>query len=57
MFLSNSRYQEIEQQNFPYVSQLSFEQKCFYLTLRCVIRHESYRIAWCEEASTLLSEE
>ncbi|MEO1004246.1 MAG: PadR family transcriptional regulator [Cyanobacteria bacterium J06638_38] len=52
-----SIYQEIEQQNFSDVSQLCFEQKCCYLALRCGIRHESYRIAWCEEASTLLSEE
>ena len=52
-----SVYKEIEQQKFPDLSQLSFEQKCFYLTLRCGIRYESYRIAWCEEASALLSEE
>ncbi len=52
-----SVYKKIEQQKFPDVSQLSFEQKCFYLTLRCGIRYESYRIAWCEEAIALLSEE
>lgn len=52
-----SVYKEIEQQKFSDVSQLTFKQKCFYVTLRCGIRYESYRIAWCEEAIALLSEE
>ena len=52
-----SVYKEIEQEKFPDVSQLSYEKKCFYLTLRCGIRYESYRIAWCEEAIALLSED
>ena len=49
-----SFYKERELQNFPDLSQLSFEQKCFYLTLRFGIRYESYHIAWCEEAIALL---
>lgn len=52
-----SVYKEIEQHKFPDISQLSYEQKCFYITLRCGIRYETYRIAWCEEAIELLSEE
>ena len=52
-----SHYQEIEQEKFPDVSQLSYEQKCSYLTLRCGIRYESNWIAWFEEAIALLSEE
>ena len=52
-----SVYKEIEQEKFPEVSQLSYEQKCRYLTLRCGIRYESNWIAWCEEAIALLSED
>ncbi|MEM7716753.1 MAG: PadR family transcriptional regulator [Cyanobacteria bacterium P01_A01_bin.68] len=52
-----SCYKEIEQQKFPNISQLSYEQKCIYLTLRCGIRYESNCIAWCEEAIALLSED
>ena len=52
-----SEYKQIEQQKFSDTSQLSFEQKCIYATLRCGIGYESYRIAWCEEAIALLSEE
>ena len=52
-----SVYKEIEQQEFPNISQLSYEQKCLYVTLRCGIRYETYRIAWCEEAIALLNEE
>ncbi len=55
-FQQLSVYREIEQQNFPHVSQLSFEQKCLYATLRCGIGYESYRVAWCEEVITLLAE-
>lgn len=50
-----SVYQEIEQQKFPDVRKLSFEEKCFYATLRCGIGYETYRIAWCEEAISLLT--
>lgn len=50
-------YKEIEQQKFPKISQLSYEQKCRYLTLRCGIRFENNWIAWCEEAIALLSED
>ncbi len=53
-----SVYKEIEQQKFPeQVDQLSFKQKCFYATLRCGLSYESYRIAWCDEAIALLSED
>ena len=52
-----SEYKQIEQQKFTDTSQLTFEQKCFYATLRCGIGYESYRIAWCEEAIALLSDE
>ncbi|VEP14095.1 putative transcriptional regulator [Hyella patelloides LEGE 07179] len=52
-----SVYKEIEQQNFPDVSKLSYKQKCIYATLRCGIGYESYRISWCDEAISLLSEE
>ncbi|MGK7951167.1 MAG: PadR family transcriptional regulator [Xenococcaceae cyanobacterium] len=52
-----SVYQEIEQQDFPDVSKLSYKEKCIYATLRCGIGYESYWIAWCEEAIALLSEE
>ena len=52
-----SVYKEIEEQEFPDISQLSYERKCLYLTLRCGIRYENYRIEWCEEAIALLSEE
>ena len=51
-----SVYEEMEQQKFSDLSQLSFEQKCIYATLRCGIRYENYRIAWCEEAIALLSD-
>ena len=52
-----SVYKQIEQEKFPDLDQLSFEQKCSYLTLRCGIRYESNWIAWCEEAIALLSED
>ncbi|MEM7578458.1 MAG: PadR family transcriptional regulator [Mastigocoleus sp.] len=52
-----SVYKEIEQQKFSETSQLSYEDKCLYVTLRCGIRYETYRIEWCEEAIALLSEE
>lgn len=52
-----SVYKEIEEEEFPDISQLSYEKKCIYVTLRCGIRYENYRIAWCEEAIELLSEE
>ena len=52
-----SEYKQIEQQKFSDTSQLTFEQKCLYATLRCGIRYQSYRIAWCEEAISLLSKE
>ena len=52
-----SHYQEIQQEKFPDLSQLSYEQKCSYLTLRCGIRYESNWIDWCNEAIALLSEE
>ena len=51
-----SKYKQIEQQKFSDTSQLTFEQKCLYATLRCGIGYESYRIAWCEEAIALLSD-
>jgi DNA-binding PadR family transcriptional regulator len=51
-----SAYQKIEQEKFPHLEQLSFKYKCSYATLRCGILYESYRIAWCEEAIALLSE-
>ena len=51
-----SEYQQIEAQKFADTSQLTFEQKCLYATLRCGIGYESYRIAWCQEAIALLSE-
>lgn len=52
-----SVYRAIEREKFPDVTQLSYEQKCFYLTLRCGISYESYRITWCDEAIALLSQE
>ena len=52
-----SEYKDIKQQEFPDTSQLSYRLKCLYLTLRCGIRYETYRIDWCEEAIALLSEE
>lgn len=51
-----SEYQQIEQDKFSDTSQLTFEQKCIYATLRCGIGYESYRINWCQEAIALLSE-
>ncbi len=50
-----SVYKQIEQKKFPEISELSYEEKCLYVTLRCGIRYENYRIAWCEEAIGLLS--
>lgn len=52
-----SAYKEMEQQKFSDISQLSYEDKCLYVTLRCGIRYETYRIEWCEEAIALLSED
>ena len=52
-----SEYQQIEQEKFADTTQLTFEQKCIYATLRCGIGYETYRIAWCEDAIALLSEE
>ena len=52
-----SEYRQIEQEKFAETAQLTFEQKCIYATLRCGIGYETYRIAWCEEAIALLSEE
>ncbi|BAY87145.1 hypothetical protein NIES267_66630 [Calothrix parasitica NIES-267] len=52
-----SEYKQIEQREFSDISQLSYERKCLYLTLRCGIRYETYRIEWCEEAILLLSED
>ena len=52
-----SVYKEIEQQDFPDISQLSYEDKCLYITLRCGIRYQTDRIAWCEEALAFLGEE
>ncbi|MDJ0635321.1 MAG: PadR family transcriptional regulator [Xenococcaceae cyanobacterium MO_188.B29] len=52
-----SHYKEIAKEKFSDVAQLSYEQKCSYLTLRCGIRYESNWIDWCEEAIALLSEE
>ena len=52
-----SVYKKIEKQKFPDISQLSFEQKCLYTTLRCGISYENYRITWCEEAIALLGED
>ena len=52
-----SVYQEIEQQNFSDLSQLSYKEKCLYATVRCGINSESYRIAWCSEAIALLNED
>ncbi|MDJ0534460.1 MAG: PadR family transcriptional regulator [Xenococcaceae cyanobacterium MO_207.B15] len=52
-----SVYKEIEQENFPDPTELSFEEKCCYLTLRCGIRCESSWITWCNDAIALLSEE
>lgn len=51
-----SKYKEIEQEQFYNVSQLSFEQKCFYATLRYGIHYRSHLLAWCNEAIALLSE-
>ena len=50
-----SAYKEIEQTKFPDLDQLSYEDKCYYMTLRRGIRYESEWIAWCEEAIALLS--
>jgi DNA-binding PadR family transcriptional regulator len=50
-----SVYQTIEQEEFPNREEMSYKEKCEYATLRCGIRYESYRIAWCEEAIALLS--
>ncbi|MEM7580769.1 MAG: PadR family transcriptional regulator [Cyanobacteria bacterium P01_A01_bin.80] len=50
-------YKQIKEREFPDISQLSYEDKCLYVTLRCGIRYENYRIEWCEEAIELLSEE
>ena len=52
-----SAYKEMEQQKFSDISQLSYEDKCLYVTLRCGIRYETYRIDWCKEAIELLGEE
>ncbi|MEL6457798.1 MAG: PadR family transcriptional regulator [Cyanobacteria bacterium J06621_15] len=52
-----AEYREIEKREFCDVSQLSYERKCLYLTLRCGIRYETYRIEWCEEAIALLTGE
>ncbi len=52
-----AEYKQIEEQKFTDASQLTFEQKCIYATLRCGIGYETYRIAWCEEAISLLSED
>ena len=52
-----SHYQAIQQDKFSDLSQLSYEQKCSYLTLRRGIRYESDWIDWCNEAIALLSEE
>ncbi len=52
-----AEYKQIEQEKFADTSQLTFEQKCIYATLRCGIGYESYRINWCQEAIALLSEE
>ncbi len=51
-----TEYKQIEQEKFADTSQLNFEQKCIYATLRCGIGYESYRIAWCEDTIALLSE-
>lgn len=50
-----SEYKRIEQQQFSDISQLDFEKKCLYATLRSGIRYENSRIAWCEEAISILS--
>lgn len=47
-------YQNIAQQYFPDPIQLSFADKCQYLTLRQGIRHESNWIDWCDEAMSVL---
>ncbi|MEM7556439.1 MAG: PadR family transcriptional regulator [Cyanobacteria bacterium P01_A01_bin.84] len=52
-----SEYKEIRQREFSDTSHLSYEDKCLYVTLRCGIRYENYRIEWCEEAIALLSED
>ncbi|MGL5075875.1 MAG: PadR family transcriptional regulator [Waterburya sp.] len=49
-----SVYKKIEQENFADLSEVSYQKKCKYLTLRCGIRYESSWIAWCEEAIALL---
>ncbi len=51
-----SHYQKMQQDKFPAPGQLSYEQKCIYLTLRRGIRYESNWIDWCDEAIALLSE-
>jgi DNA-binding PadR family transcriptional regulator len=43
-------YQNIEQCYFPDPTQLSFADKCQYLTLRQGIRHEINWVEWCDEA-------
>ena len=48
-------YQQIEQQHFAELEQLSWSAKCQYLTLRQGLRHEVDLIAWCEEALALLN--
>jgi DNA-binding PadR family transcriptional regulator len=48
-------YQGIERQYFPEPAQLSFPEKCQYLTLRQGISHEANWIEWCSEALSLLS--
>jgi DNA-binding PadR family transcriptional regulator len=52
-----SKYKAKEQEKFSDLAQLSYKQKCHYLTLRCGINYESSWIAWCEEAIALLTEE
>ena len=47
-------YLGIEQQFFPDLSQLTFAQKCQYLTLRQGISHETNWIDWCDEALEVL---
>ena len=52
-----SAYKEIEQEKFPALERLSYEDKCNYLTLRRGIRYKSEWIAWCNEAIAILSED
>jgi DNA-binding PadR family transcriptional regulator len=50
-------YQTIAAEYFPNPDQLTFEQRCQYLTLRRGISNEESWIAWCDEAIEALQQE